>query len=177
MDARDRALEQAVLEAYPVGVGDRILMAREQVFELEARLLVVKRAGTLGVDAGLGHFVERALQAHGVATWVGRGKARNSTAAVSRHRLAKPLLGARNIALLEGIVSGEDCHYWAIRQRLRVGSESRGLGVLQCPHQLRAVETGLRPKDEAAEQPVELPQGLAGSDASQCTVDAFGIVG
>src|SRR5262249_11888139 len=92
-------------------------------------------------------------------------------------RLAKPLLGARKIALLEGIDSREDCHYWAIRQRLRVGSESRGLGVLQCPHQLRAVETGLRPKDEAAEQPVELPQGLAGSDASPCRVDAFGIVG
>src|SRR5262249_37750894 len=85
--------------------------------------------------------------------------------------------GARKIASLEGIDSREDCHYRAIRQRLRVGRESRRLGVLQCLHQLRAVETGLRPKDEAAEQPVELAQGLAGSDALQRTVDALGIVG
>src|SRR5215472_1264653 len=127
-------------------------MTREQIFELEARLLVV----AVGVDAGLAHFVERALQAHGVATCVGRGKARNSTAAVSRHRLAKPLLGARKIALLEGIDSREDCHYWAIRQRLRVGSESRGLGVLQCPHQLRAVETG-------SDQKTRLPSSQSSS--------------
>jgi hypothetical protein len=42
MDLHDRTFEQeqTVLGAYPVGVGDRILMAREQVFDLEARLLI-----------------------------------------------------------------------------------------------------------------------------------------
>jgi hypothetical protein len=59
MDLHDRTFEQeqTVLEAYPVGVGDRILMAREQVFDLEARLLI-GAAGTLGVAAGLSHFGE-----------------------------------------------------------------------------------------------------------------------
>ena len=79
--------------------------------------------------------------------------------------------------MLEGVDSREESRYRPVGQRLRVGREPRRLGVLQCPHQLRAVEAGLRPEDEAAKKPVELAQGLAGSDASQRAVDALGIVG
>ena len=60
---------------------------------------------------------------------------------------------------------------------MRGRRKPRRLGVLQRPHELRTVEACLPPKDEAAEKPVELPQGLAGSNAPQCALDTLGIVG
>ena len=126
-------------------------------------------------SAGLGQLVD--LRVYTVTTRVGGQKGRNCAAAVRGHCLTKPLLGERKIALLEGVDSREESRYRPVGQRLRVGREPRRLGVLQCPHQLRAVEAGLRPKDEAAEKPVELAQGLAGSDAPQRALDALGIVG
>src|SRR5947209_7828345 len=158
--------EQAIFETCPVSVGDRVLMAGEEVFDLEAGLSVYRAAlieptRRFKGSAGLGQLVD--LRVYTVTTRVGGQKGRNCAAAVRGHCLTKPLLGERKIALLERFDSREDFRCRVVGRRWPVGRESRRLGLLQGPHELRSVETiaSLRPKDDAGEQPVELPQGLA----------------
>src|SRR5260370_27938623 len=145
-------------------------MAGEEVFDLEADLLLyrvtlVELARTFKGDAGLGQLVQLALRAHARTACGGRQKSRNGAGAIRGHRLREPLLGERKVALLEGFDSGQDSCCRPLGRRLPVGREPRHLGLLQCLYKPCGVETlaSLRPKHEAAEQPIDFPQGLARS--------------
>src|SRR5437588_8534546 len=164
--------EQAILETCPVPVGDRVLMAVEEIFNHKAHLLVyratlIEPTRRFKRNAGLGQLVGHRV--HTVTTSVGGQKGRNCAAAVRGHCLTKPLLRKRIFALLEGFHSREESRCRVVGRRWPGGCESRRLSLLQCPRELRSVETiaSLRPKHEAAEQPVELPHGLPRSSLPQ----------
>src|SRR5262245_53107877 len=108
-------------------------MAGEEVFDLEAGLLVyrailIEPTRRFKGSAGLGQLVQLAHRAHAVTTCVGRQKGRNGAAAVRGQCLTKPLLGTREIALLEGFESGENFRCRVVGRGWPVGLESRRLG-------------------------------------------------
>src|ERR1700738_5174025 len=182
IDVGGLVVEQAILETCPVLVGDRVLMAAEEVFNLKARLLVyratlIEPTRRFKRNADLGQLVGHRV--HTVTTSVGGQKGRNCAAAVRAHCLTKPLLRERIFAFLEGFHSRKESRCRVVGRRWPGGCEPRRLGALQCPRELRSVETiaGLRPKHEAAEQPVELPHGLPRSSLPQRAADALGTVG
>src|ERR1700730_4014262 len=176
--------EQAIFETCSVRVGGRVLMAGKEIFDFKAHLLVyratlIESTRRFKGSAGLGQLLQLTRGAHAVTTCVDRQKGRNRAAAVRGHRLTKPLLRKRILALLEGFDSGEDSRCGVAGRRWPLGRESRRLGLLQGLHELRGVETiaSLRPKDEAGEKPVELPQRLARGGLPQRAADTFGPVG
>src|SRR6516162_7172943 len=103
--------EQAILETCAVPVGDRVLMAGEEIFNLKAHLLVYRETLielTRGFKrkAGLGQLVGHRV--HAVTISVGGQEGRNCAAAVRGHRRTKSLLGEPKVSLLEGFDSRED---------------------------------------------------------------------
>src|ERR1700730_4942376 len=156
--------EQAIFETCSVRVGGRVLMAGKEIFDFKAHLLVyratlVESTRRFKGSAGLGQLLQLTRGAHAVTTCVDRQKGRNRAAAVRGHRLTKPLLRKRILALLEGFDSGEDSRCGVAGRRWPLGRESRRLGLLQGLHELRGVETiaSLRPK--ASRTPAETGQG------------------
>src|SRR5215467_10794119 len=124
IDVAGIVFEQAILETCPVLVGDRVLMAAEEIFDLKARLLVyratlIEPTRRFKRNADLGQLVGHRV--HTVTTSVGGQKGRNCAAAVRGHCLTKPLLSERIFALLEGLHSRKESRCRVVGLKWQLG--------------------------------------------------------